>query len=222
MYKTSDLFDLDKTMAKEYLSQYEYPWDALKGIADYVCELGKKLNKDEYNQVKENVWIHKSAKVMDSAYINGPTIIGENAEIRHCAYIRGPAIIDKDCVVGNSCEVKNAIMLEHSEVPHFNYVGDSILGYKAHMGAGAVTSNLKSDRKNIVVKDGEIKFETGIKKIGAMLGDGAEVGCNAVLNPGTIVGRHSNVYPTTCARGVIKENCILKNNGTIIEKIKAA
>lgn len=218
MYKTKDLFNLDKTMAKEYLGQYEYPWQALKGISDFILELGSKLDKNEYQQVKENVWIHKSAKVMDSAYINGPTIIGENAEIRHCAFVRGPALIDKDCVVGNSCEIKNVIMFEHSEVPHFNYVGDSILGYKAHMGAGAVTSNLKADRKNIIIKDGEEQIQTEIKKIGAILGDNVEVGCNAVLNPGTIVGKNSNVYPTTCARGVIKENSILKNNGTVVEK----
>lgn len=218
MYKTKDLFNLDKTMAKEYLGQYEYPWQALKGISDFILELGSKLDTNEYQQVKENVWIHKSAKVMDSAYINGPTIIGENAEIRHCAFVRGPALIDKDCVVGNSCEIKNVIMFEHSEVPHFNYVGDSILGYKAHMGAGAVTSNLKADRKNIIIKDGEEQIQTEIKKIGAILGDNVEVGCNAVLNPGTIVGKNSNVYPTTCARGVIKENSILKNNGTVVEK----
>lgn len=218
MYKTKDLFNLDKTIAKEYLSQYEYPWQALKGISDFILELGNKLDTNEYQQVKENVWIHKSAKVMDSAYINGPTIIGENAEIRHCAFVRGPALIDKDCVVGNSCEIKNVIMFEHSEVPHFNYVGDSILGYKAHMGAGAVTSNLKADRKNIIIKDGEEQIQTEIKKIGAILGDNVEVGCNAVLNPGTIVGKNSNVYPTTCARGVIKENSILKNNGTVVEK----
>lgn len=218
MYKTKDLFDLDKTMAKEYLSQYEYPWQALKGISDFILELGSKLDTNEYQQEKENVWIHKSAKVMDSAYINGPTIIGENAKIRHCAFVRGPALIDKDCVVGNSCEIKNVIMFEHSEVPHFNYVGDSILGYKAHMGAGAVTSNLKADRKNIIIKDGEEQIQTEIKKIGAILGDNVEVGCNAVLNPGTIVGKNSNVYPTTCARGVIKENSILKNNGTVVEK----
>lgn len=218
MYKIKDLFDLDKTMAKEYLSQYEYPWQALKGISDFILELGSKLDTNEYQQVKENVWIHKSAKVMDSAYINGPTIIGENAEIRHCAFVRGPALIDKDCVVGNSCEIKNVIMFEHSEVPHFNYVGDSILGYKAHMGAGAVTSNLKADRKNIIIKDGEEQIQTEFKKIGAILGDNVEVGCNAVLNPGTVVGKNSNVYPTTCARGVIKENSILKNNGTVVEK----
>lgn len=218
MYKTKDLFDLNKTMAKEYLDQYEYPWLALKGISDFILKLGSELDENEYQQTKENVWIHKSAKVMDSAYINGPTIIGENAEIRHCAFVRGPALIDKDCVVGNSCEIKNVIMFEHSEVPHFNYVGDSILGYKAHMGAGAVTSNLKADKKNIIIKDGEEQIQTEIKKMGAILGDNVEVGCNAVLNPGTIVGKNSNVYPTTCARGVIKENSILKNNGTIVDK----
>lgn len=218
MYKTKELFDLDKTIAKDYLLKYEYPWEALKGISDLIIELGKNLNKDEYTEVSENVWIHKSAKIMPSAYIGAPTIIGENVEVRHCAFIRGSALIGKDSVIGNSCELKNVIICEHVEVPHFNYVGDSILGYKAHMGAGSVTSNFKADHNNITIKDGDKNIETGLRKIGAMIGDYSEIGCNAVLNPGTIIGRNCIIYPTSCVRGTVKENTIFKQDGTIKDK----
>lgn len=218
MYKIEELFNLDKTQAKEYLSKYEYPWQALKGISEFIIELGNKLDKNEYTQIKENVWVHKTAKIMESAYINGPAIIGENVEIRHCAFIRGSALIGKDCVVGNSCELKNVILFEHCEVPHFNYVGDSILGYKAHMGAGSITSNFKADHKNINVSCDEEVVETGLRKIGAMIGDYSEIGCNAVLNPGTIIGRNCIIYPTACVRGTVKENTIYKNDGTTKSK----
>lgn len=217
MYKTEELLDLDHTMAKEYLSGFDYPWKALSGIGDLIKELIKTLDKNEYVEIKENVWAHKSAKVYESAYIDGPCIIGENSEVRHCAFIRGKALIGKDCVVGNSCELKNVILFDHVQVPHFNYVGDSILGYYAHMGAGSITSNVRSD-KTLVKVHGEEDIETGLKKFGAIVGDYVEVGCNAVLNPGTVVGRHSMIYPTSCVRGVIKENSIYKDTKEIIER----
>ena len=217
MYKTEELLDLDHTMAKEYLSGFDYPWKALAGIGDLINELIKTLDKNEYVEIKENVWAHKSAKIYESAYIDGPCIIGENSEVRHCAFIRGKALIGKDCVVGNSCELKNVILFDHVQVPHFNYVGDSILGYYAHMGAGSITSNVRSD-KTLVKVHGEEDIETGLKKFGAIVGDYVEVGCNAVLNPGTVVGRHSMIYPTSCVRGVIKENSIYKDTKEIIER----
>ena len=217
MYKTEELLDLDHTMAKDYLSGFDYPWKALSGIGDLINELIKTLDKNEYVEIKENVWTHKSAKIYESAYIDGPCIIGENSEVRHCAFIRGKALIGKDCVVGNSCELKNVILFDHVQVPHFNYVGDSILGYYAHMGAGSITSNVRSD-KTLVKVHGEEDIETGLKKFGAIVGDYVEVGCNAVLNPGTVVGRHSMIYPTSCVRGVIKENSIYKDTKEIIER----
>ncbi len=217
MYKTEELLDLDHTMAKDYLSGFDYPWKALSGIGDLIKELIKTLDKNEYVEIKENVWAHKSAKIYESAYIDGPCIIGENSEVRHCAFIRGKALIGKDCVVGNSCELKNVILFDHVQVPHFNYVGDSILGYYAHMGAGSITSNVRSD-KTLVKVHGEEDIETGLKKFGAIVGDYVEVGCNAVLNPGTVVGRHSMIYPTSCVRGVIKENSIYKDTKEIIER----
>ncbi len=217
MYKTEELLDLDHTMAKDYLSGFDYPWKALSGIGDLINELIKTLDKNEYVEIKENVWAHKSAKIYESAYIDGPCIIGENSEVRHCAFIRGKALIGKDCVVGNSCELKNVILFDHVQVPHFNYVGDSILGYYAHMGAGSITSNVRSD-KTLVKVHGEEDIETGLKKFGAIVGDYVEVGCNAVLNPGTVVGRHSMIYPTSCVRGVIKENSIYKDTKEIIER----
>ena len=217
MYKTEELLDLDHTMAKDYLSGFDYPWKALAGIGDLINELIKTLDKNEYVEIKENVWAHKSAKIYESAYIDGPCIIGENSEVRHCAFIRGKALIGKDCVVGNSCELKNVILFDHVQVPHFNYVGDSILGYYAHMGAGSITSNVRSD-KTLVKVHGEEDIETGLKKFGAIVGDYVEVGCNAVLNPGTVVGRHSMIYPTSCVRGVIKENSIYKDTKEIIER----
>ena len=219
MYKTEELLDLDHTMAKDYLSGFDYPWKALAGIGDLINELIKTLDKNEYVEIKENVWAHKSAKIYESAYIDGPCIIGENSEVRHCAFIRGKALIGKDCVVGNSCELKNVIIFDNVQVPHYNYVGDSILGYKSHMGAGSITSNVKSDKTLVEVKnfDGEI-IKTGLKKFGAILGDHVEVGCNSVLNPGTVVGRNTNIYPLSRVRGVIPLNSIYKDKENIVEK----
>ncbi|MBO5542194.1 MAG: hypothetical protein J5936_02040 [Acholeplasmatales bacterium] len=214
--KIKELYDLNHTKAKDYLSKYEYPWEALASIKDFIIELGKSLDTNEYNEIKENVWVHKSAKVFDSAYLGSPCIIGENTEIRHCAFIRGSALVGDNCVIGNSCELKNVIIFDNAEVPHFNYVGDSILGFKAHMGAGSITSNVKSDR-TLVVIHGDTNIETGIKKVGAFLGDYVEVGCNSVLNPGTVIGRHSNIYPLSSVRGIVPANAIYKN-GVIVEK----
>ena len=218
MYTVKDLFDLDHTLAKDYLSRFTYPWEALKGIKDLILSLGRALDKSEYDEVSENVWVHRSAKVFPSAYLGAPCIIGPNTEVRHCAFIRGSALVGADCVVGNSCELKNVILFDHVQTPHYNYVGDSILGYFAHMGAGSITSNVRSDKKLVVVHAPEGGIETGIKKFGAMLGDYVECGCNAVLNPGTVVGRHSSIYPTSCVRGVVPEGSIYKNNGEIIAR----
>ncbi len=216
--KIINLYDLNETMAKELLEKYEYPWEVLPHIEEFIKELGKKLNKDEYDQVGENVWIHKTAKVFKSAYIGENCIVGEGAEIRHCAFIRKNAIIGKNATVGNSTELKNVILFNNVQVPHYNYVGDSILGYKAHLGAGSITSNVKSDKKLIVIKNGKEIIETGMKKIGAMVGDNVEVGCGSVLNPGTIVGKNTNIYPLSSVRGVIKANSIYKNQNEIVEK----
>ena len=210
MYTIKDLYDLDHTLAKEYLSQFTYPWEALKGIKDMILALGKTLSPEEYDEVSENVWVHKTAKVFPSAYLGAPCIIGPNTEVRHCAFIRSSALVGADCVVGNSVELKNVILFDHVQTPHYNYVGDSILGYYSHMGAGSITSNVKSDKTLVVIHGQEEEVETGIKKVGAMLGDHVEVGCNSVLNPGTVIGRNSNVYPTSCVRGVIPENSIWK------------
>ena len=199
--------------------KYTYPWEVLPHISEFILELGKKLPKDEYKKIGEDVWIHKSAKVFESAYIHGPAIICKDAEVRHCAFIRGNAIVGEGAVIGNSTELKNVIIFNKCEVPHYNYVGDSILGYKAHMGAGSITSNIKSDRKLVVIKDGDEKIETGLKKIGAMLGDNVEVGCGSVLNPGTIIGKNTNIYPLSSVRGVIPENSIYKKKNEIVEKI---
>ncbi len=218
MYTINDLYDLDHTLAKDYLSQFTYPWEALKGIKDFILQLGPTLDPEEYEEVSENVWVHKTAKVFPSAYLGAPCIIGPDTEVRHCAFIRGSALVGADCVVGNSVELKNVILFDHVQTPHYNYVGDSILGYYSHMGAGSITSNVKADKKLVVVHNGTEQIETGIKKFGAMLGDHVEVGCNAVLNPGTVIGRNSNVYPTSCVRGVIPENSIWKNSGEIAGK----
>ena len=215
--KIKELYDLNHTKAKDYLSKYEYPWEALASIKDFIIELGKSLDTNEYKEIKENVWVHKSAKVFDSAYLGSPCIIGENTEIRHCAFIRGRALVGDNCVIGNSCELKNVIIFDNAEVPHFNYVGDSILGFKAHMGAGSITSNVKSDR-TLVVIHGDTNIETGIKKVGAFLGDYVEVGCNSVLNPGTVVGRNSNIYPLSSVRGVVPANAIYKNGIIVLKK----
>ena len=217
MYTIKELYSLEHTLASDYLAGFEYPWQALAGIKEFIIELGKTLD-DSYQEVSENVWIHKSAHVFESAYIGAPCIIGAETEVRHGAFIRGSALVGANCVVGNSVELKNVILFDNVQVPHYNYVGDSILGYKSHMGAGSITSNVKSDKKLVVIKSKTEQIETGLKKIGAMLGDYVEVGCNSVLNPGTIVGKHSNVYPTSCVRGVIPENSIFKNSGEIIEK----
>lgn len=218
MFTLKDMYDLDHTMAKDYLQQYEYPWLALAGIKDLIISLGQNLPEEEYDEVSPQVWVHKTAKVFDSAYLGAPCIIGARTEVRHCAFIRGSALVGEDCVVGNSCELKNVILFDHVQTPHYNYVGDSILGYYSHMGAGSITSNVKSDKKLVVVHNGEEQIETGLKKFGAMLGDHVEVGCNSVLNPGTVIGRNCNVYPTSCVRGVIAENSIYKNDGTVVKK----
>ena len=217
MYTIKDLYDLDHTLAKDYLSRFTYPWEALKGIKDFIIELGKTLG-DDYEEVSEYVWVHKTATVFPSAYLGAPCIIGPNTEVRHCAFIRGSALVGADCVVGNSVELKNVILFDHVQTPHYNYVGDSIMGYFSHMGAGSITSNVKSDKKLVVVHNGDEHLETGVKKFGAMVGDYVEVGCNAVLNPGTVIGRHSNVYPTSCVRGVIPENSICKTPGVVVER----
>ncbi|MCR5599910.1 MAG: UDP-N-acetylglucosamine pyrophosphorylase [Ruminococcus sp.] len=216
--KITDLYDLSHSAAKEYLSRFTYPWEALKGISSFIIELGSSLSPDEYDNPAENVWVHKTAKVFPSAYLGAPCIIGANTEVRHCAFIRGSALVGENCVVGNSVELKNVILFDNVQTPHYNYVGDSILGYKSHMGAGSITSNVKSDKTNVVIKSDTEELETGIKKIGAMLGDFVEVGCNSVLNPGTVIGRNSNIYPTSCVRGVVPSDSIYKTGGVIVHK----
>ena len=217
MLTTKQLYDLSHSLAGNYLAGFDYPWQALKGIKELILTLGPALGED-YTEVAPTVWVHKTATVAPSAYLGAPCIIGAGTEIRHCAFIRGSALVGNNCVVGNSVELKNVILFDNVQVPHFNYVGDSILGYKSHMGAGAVTSNVKSDQTLVVVKNGDEKVETGLKKFGAILGDFVEVGCNSVLNPGTVIGRHSNVYPTSCVRGVVPENSIWKNTGVVVAK----
>lgn len=215
--KTLELFDLAYTQAGSYLAAYEYPWQALSGIKDMILALGPTLGA-EYTEISPQVWVHTSTKIAPTAFLGAPCIIGENTEVRHGAFIRGSALVGKNCVVGNSTELKNVILFDNVQVPHYNYVGDSILGYKSHMGAGAVTSNVKSDKTLVTVKNGTEAIETGLRKFGAILGDFVEVGCNSVLNPGTVVGRHSNIYPTNCVRGVIPEESILKTGGVIVKK----
>ena len=212
-----ELYDLSQTIAGEYLSRFTYPWEALGGIADCVRALGKTLDEAVYEKRGEDIWVAKSAKVAPSACLNGPLIIDEEAEIRHCAFIRGSAIIGKGSVVGNSTEIKNDIIFNGVQVPHYNYVGDSILGYKSHMGAGSITSNVKSDKTLVVVKNGGEQIETGRKKFGAMLGDHVEVGCNSVLNPGTVIGKNSRVYPLSSVRGVVPAGSIYKKQGEIVK-----
>lgn len=213
-----NLYDLSHTLAGEYLQKFVYPWEALFGLKDMIIALGEKLNPEEYDNPAKHVWVHKTATVFESAYLGAPCIIGANTEIRHCAFIRGSALIGENCVVGNSVELKNVILFDNVQTPHYNYVGDSILGYRSHMGAGSITSNVKSDKTLVVIKGNGENIETGLKKMGAMLGDFVEVGCNSVLNPGTVIGRNSNIYPTSCVRGVVSENSIWKNDGMITEK----
>lgn len=217
MYTVKDLFDLSRSRAGVYLSGFEFPWEALDGIKNLITEIGRGLDKNEFTEVSPEVWIHKNAVVAPTAFIGAPCIIDDGTEIRHCAFIRGSALIGKNCVVGNSCEIKNSILFDNVQTPHFNYVGDSILGYKAHMGAGSITSNVKSDSSNIVIK-ADVNVKTGLKKCGAMLGDFAEIGCNTVLNPGTVVGRKSNIYPLSSVRGVVPKNSIYKSADAIITK----
>lgn len=219
--KITNLYDLSRTIAGEYLKQFTYPWEALSGISEFIRTLGPTLDPEKFMQQKEDIWVAKSAKIAPTACLNGPLIIDEDAEIRHCAFIRGSAVIGKGTVVGNSTEIKNDIIFNSVQVPHYNYVGDSILGYRSHMGAGSITSNVKSDKTLVVVKDkygaGE-EIETGLKKFGAMLGDFVEVGCNSVLNPGTVIGRRSSIYPTSCVRYVIPADHIFKDAGRVVPR----
>jgi len=216
MLKTTELMDLTKTIAAPLLEKTEYPWEALEGIGDYIRVLGPTLPPEKFDHPSEDVWIAKDAKIFATAYIGAPCIIDEGAEIRQCAFIRGSAIVGKKAVVGNSTELKNVVLFDEVQVPHYNYVGDSILGHKAHMGAGSITSNVKSDKKLVVIHNGEEQIPTGRKKVGAILGDRVEVGCNTVLNPGTVIGRDSRVYPTSCVRGVIPPASIYKTGGKIV------
>ena len=216
--KIKSLYDLEETIAKPLLENLIYPWEALPKISEFIIELGNKLDKEIYELRGENNWIAKTANIYPTAFIKGPAIIGENAEIRHCAFIRGNAIVGNNVVVGNSTELKNVILFNNVQVPHYNYVGDSILGYKAHMGAGSITSNVKSDKKLVIVKDDNEKIETGLKKFGAMIGDNVEVGCGSVLNPGSVIGKNTNIYPLSSVRGVVPANSIYKNKSEIVDK----
>ena len=213
----SNLLDLSHTLAGDYLKQFQYPWQALDGIKELILTLGAGLSPEEYDQPQPNVWVHKTATVAPTAHLGAPCIIGPETEVRHCAFIRGSALVGEHCVVGNSVELKNVILFDNVQTPHYNYVGDSILGYKSHMGAGSITSNVKSDKTLVVVK-GEENMETGRKKMGAILGDFVEVGCNSVLNPGTVLGRRSSVYPTSCVRGVVPADSIYKDKDHIIAR----
>ena len=214
----SDLLDLSHTLAGDYLRQFQYPWEALDGIKNLILSLGSQLPAEEYSQSQEHVWVHKTAVVAPTAYLGAPCIIGPETEVRHCAFIRGSALVGAHCVVGNSVELKNVILFDNVQTPHYNYVGDSILGYKSHMGAGSITSNVKSDKTLVVVKDGDRRLETGRKKFGAILGDRVEVGCNSVLNPGTVVGRDTNIYPVSCVRGAVPPESIFKTGGVVTPK----
>lgn len=216
--RITDLLDLSHTMAGEYLSGFSYPWEALDGIKELIISLGGKLSEEEYDEVSPQVWVHKTATVAPTAFLGAPCIIGAETEVRHCAFIRGSALVGKKCVVGNSVELKNVILFDNVQTPHYNYVGDSILGYKSHMGAGSITSNVKSDKTLVTVKNGKERIETGRKKFGAILGDNVEVGCNSVLNPGTILGRRASVYPTSCVRGCVPEDHIFKDKDHIVKR----
>lgn len=214
----NSLFDISQTLAWDRLEKFVYPWEALSMIRQWIIEIGPSLPVSDYEQIDENIWIARSAKIASSASLNGPLIIGQNAEIRHCAFIRGSALVGNECVVGNSTELKNVILMNNVQVPHYNYVGDSILGYKAHMGAGSITSNVKSDKALVKVRFNDEKIETGLKKFGAMIGDNVEIGCNSVLNPGSIIGRNAQIYPLSMVRGFVPSNTIYKNSGEIVFK----
>ena len=217
MVTIQELYDLEHTLAKSYLAGFTYPWEALKGIKDFILRLGSGLGED-YVQVSPQVWVHRTATVAPTAFLGSPCIIGAGTEVRHCAFVRGSALVGENCVVGNSVELKNVILFDNVQTPHYNYVGDSILGYKSHMGAGSITSNVRSDKTHVVIHCGEEHIDTGRKKVGAMLGDFVEVGCNSVLNPGAVIGRRSIVYPTSCVRGTLAEASIHKNDGTVIPR----
>lgn len=216
--KVKQMFDLNQTIAAKLFDGVDFAWEVLPNIKEFILNLGKTLSKEEYEEVSEHVWVAKSATVAPTACIQGPTIIGKNAEIRHCAYIRGSAIVGEGAVVGNSTELKNVVIFNTVQVPHYNYIGDSVLGYKAHFGAGSITSNIKSDRSNVTIQVGADKIKTGLRKIGAIVGDHVEVGCNAVLNPGTVVGKNSNIYPLSMVRGFVPEGSIYKKHGEIVDK----
>ena len=216
--QSASLLCLDHSLAGTYLAQFTYPWEALEGIAELIRMLGKGLSAEEYTEVAPEVWVHRTAVVAPTAFLGAPCIIGAKTEVRHCAFIRGSALVGEGCVVGNSVELKNVILFDGVQVPHYNYVGDSILGYKAHMGAGSITSNVKADRSLVQVKGDDACIDSGRKKFGAILGDGVEVGCNSVLNPGTVVGREAMIYPVSCVRGVVPEKSIWKQDGTIVKK----
>ena len=218
MYKISELYDLSHTAASDYLKGFTYPWEALAGISQFIIELGGKLSKDDYTEVSPQVWVHKTAKVAPTAFLGSPCIIGANTEVRHCAFIRGSALVGENCVVGNSAELKNVILFDNVQTPHYNYVGDSILGFHSHMGAGSITSNVKSDKTLVVIHNGGEVIETGLKKMGSMLGDYVEVGCNSVMNPGTVIGRNTNIYPLSRVRGVVPANSIFKSQDDIVPK----
>jgi len=218
MYTINDLYSLEHSMAADYLRQFNYPWEALKGIKAEIIRLGETLDPAEYQQVAPQVWVHVSATVAPTAFLGAPCIIGAETEVRHGAFIRGSALVGKGCVVGNSVELKNVILFDGVQVPHYNYVGDSILGYKSHMGAGSITSNIKSDKTLVTVRSSDEAIETGLLKMGAMLGDLVEVGCNSVLNPGTVIGRESNIYPLSCVRGVVPAHSIWKTGGVVVKK----
>ena len=218
MYKIKDLYDLNETIAAKLFDGVEYPWEVLANIGDFIIELGKTLPKDKFDHPQEDIWIAKDVTIAKTATLNGPLIIDEGTEVRPGAFIRGKVIVGKDCVVGNSTELKNVILFNNVQVPHYNYVGDSILGYKSHMGAGSITSNVKSDKTNVVIKYEGDKIETGLKKMGAILGNYVEVGCNSVLNPGTIIGSNTNIYPLSSVRGYVPKGSIYKKQGDIVEK----
>ncbi len=219
-YRTTELFSLEHTLARPLLEQSEYPWEILRQIREFIIQMGESLPKEEYEEIAEHVWVAKSAVIAPTAYIGAPAIIGKRTEVRHCAFIRGSALVGEDCVVGNSTEIKNAILFDHVQVPHYNYVGDSVLGYHAHMGAGSITSNIKADQTSVTIRFPDQVFNTGLRKMGAMLGDWVDIGCNSVLNPGTVIGPHTNVYPLSMVRGAVPAAHIYKHAGEVVVKVQ--